>query len=644
MIVGTAGHVDHGKTALVRALTGIDTDRLPEEKKRGISIDLGFAYRAAPGGHSIGYVDVPGHERFVHNMLAGAAGIDLVLLVVAADDGPMPQTREHLAIVEMLGVERALVALTKIDMVDAARQEAALAEIRALLAPTRFAGTDILPVSAPRNLGIGALAERLEREAAQKSRRGLAGGFRLAVDRAFMLPGAGLIATGTAIAGQINVGDEVTISPAGQRARVRTIHAQNRPAQAASAGERCALNLAGAKLGLDSVRRGDWLIAPRLNRPTARFDVRWRHLASEKKPLRHWAPVHVHIGAADVTGRLALLRDEPVEPGEEALAQIVLDRPVAALARDRFILRDQSAQRTIGGGVVIDPWPPNRGRRRPERLALLAALDTTDPVDALAGALGVDPGWIGLPEFAAGWNLADEDAKLAAEIASAELLDSTQGQIAVARQRWSDWRQAVLDCVAQHHAAKPDSPGIDPLRLRMALPQRLPAPLFDSALARLRREAAIASDGPWLKLPGHVARLAPAEERIWLGVEPLLSSAGFAPPRVRDIAKALDLPEESVRRVLKRQARWGRVAEIALDHFFTRERIAAMAATAADLEARSGGGVDTASFRDRLGTGRKIAIQVLEYFDRLGLTHRKGDVRSVRKERIAALGLGADSG
>ena len=316
MIIGTAGHIDHGKTALVRALTGIDTDRLKEEKARGITIDLGFAYLPAPDGEVLGFVDVPGHEKFVHNMLAGAGGIDFALLVVAADDGVMPQTREHLAIVDLLGIGRGLVAMTKVDLVAADRREAVASGDRARAREDR-------PRRQRHRAGVGRQRRRHRRaahpivraSATQPSAAPAQGRFRLAVDRSFTLTGVGTVVTGTVLSGAIAVGDHVTVSPSGLSARVRSIHAQNRPAERGLAGERCALNLAGDGIAKDLIHRGDVVLDPALHAPTDRIDARLRLLASERKPIAQWTPVRLHHAAAEVGARIVLLGDAPIAPG-----------------------------------------------------------------------------------------------------------------------------------------------------------------------------------------------------------------------------------------------------------------------------------------------------------------------------------------
>ncbi|MDP1680489.1 MAG: selenocysteine-specific translation elongation factor, partial [Burkholderiales bacterium] len=376
MIIGTAGHIDHGKTALVKALTGVDADRLKEEKARGITIDLGYAYTPLPNGDMLGFIDVPGHEKLVHNMLAGATGIDFVLLVIAADDGPMPQTREHLAILGLLGLNRGAVALTKIDCVSAERAAEAQQEIAALLADTQLAACPIFPVSSISGEGIPELRAHLEQTATGTPPREACGHFRLAVDRVFTLPGTGTVVTGTVFSGEVRTNDKLILSPSGLEVRVRGIHAQNRPADSGRIGQRCALNLAGTQLEKQDVHRGDWVLGAEIHQPIQRLDARLRLLPSEAKALKHWSPVHFHLGASDVIARIALLEGETMQPGADMLVQIVTDKPLCAVHGDRFIVRDQSATRTLGGGVVLDIFPPARNRRKAARIAVLHSLET----------------------------------------------------------------------------------------------------------------------------------------------------------------------------------------------------------------------------------------------------------------------------
>jgi selenocysteine-specific elongation factor len=399
MIVGTAGHIDHGKTALVRRLTGIDTDRLKEEKARGISIDLGFAYWPRPGGEIVGFVDVPGHEGLVHNMLAGATGIDFVILVVAADDGVMPQTRERLAIMDLLGLRHGVVALNKCDLAGEEQRAAAAAGIAAVLAGTGLEGAPIVPVSAMTGEGLADLTAHIDAALARKAARPKDGPFRLAVDRSFTLTGLGTVVTGTVLSGAVKVDDRVLVSPSGLEARIRSINAQDRRVEQGEAGQRCALVLAGPHISKEAVRRGEVVVDPALHAPTARIDASLRVLASERRPIGQWFPVKLHHAAAEVPGRIVVLRDEPIAPGEAAYVQLVLERPLAAAVGDRFVVRDTSSSRTVGGGFLIDLRAPERRRRTADRQAEIAALARPDPAEALCEALRGPLGWLDLDAF-----------------------------------------------------------------------------------------------------------------------------------------------------------------------------------------------------------------------------------------------------
>ena len=635
MIIGTAGHIDHGKTALVKALTGVDADRLAEEKARGITIDLGFAYQRLPSGDTLGFVDVPGHERFIHNMLAGATGIDFVLLVVAADDGPRPQTVEHLAILDLLGVSRGVVALTKCDLADTDRQAEVRSEIEALLEPTGLAGSEIVEVSAITGEGIERLAHRLADEAARMRDRAAAGRFRLAVDRCFTLAGAGTVVTGTVFAGTVGAGETVIVTPAGMEARVRDVRAQNSPTPRARLGQRCALNLAGPEVSTEAIRRGDWITVREGHAPTDRLDAELCLLAAEAKPMRHWTPVHLHLAAIHVPARVVLLEGEEIAPGGRGRVQLVLDRPIGALWGDRFVLRDTSAQRTIGGGHVLDPSPPQRRRRTPERLAVLDAIAIPPPDAALLRLLELPPGLIDLERFARDRNLtAEEQDGLVARLSLLRLAGGGR-TFAVLPAAWTRFGSEVKAALTAFHATNPDQPGIPADRLRAALSTRLPAIPFAAMLQALQKLGGVAIEGGRVRLPSHVVRLAPAEERLWARVEPLLRHDRFKPPRVRDLAGLLHADEAQMRRLLKMMMKAGRVEEIAHDHFFLRSTVAEMARIVADVAASNAAGeVTAAAFRDRLDNGRKVAIQILEHFDRHGLTVRKGDLRSVRPERL----------
>lgn len=628
MIVGTTGHIDHGKTALIKALTGVDADRLKEEKARGITIDLGYAFAPLPNGEVLGFIDVPGHERFVHNMLAGATGIDYALLVVAADDGVMPQTREHLEIVDLLGIAHGAVALTKIDRVPAARVAEVQAEIEQLLAGSLLAGSPVFPVSSIKGDGIEVLRAHLESAAAIRQSHADDGNFRLAVDRCFTLTGSGTVVTGTVFAGRVQVGDKLLVSPSGKEVRVRSIHAQNRAAEWGQAGQRCALNLAGVEK--KDIVRGDWVLAPAVHAPTQRLDVRIKLPAAARRALRHWTPVHLHVGAADVLGRVSLLEGTTVEPGAQALAQLVLDQPVGTLRADRFILRDQSAQYTLAGGVVLDPFAPARKVRTPARLALLRVLEHRSARAALEALLDSSVAGVDLDWFARSGNLRRDAAEsLYAELPMIVVSIAGGHRHGFTPAGWTALQQAVLDVLAETHMREPELLGLDARRLRRLATPDLAWELYTALIEQLLGEQRLLRHGPWLHLASHRVTLTPAEEKLWHAVAPLLRATPFQPPWVRDMATLLKVPETQMRNLLKRVTLLGDTYEVLRDRFFTREAVTQLAQIATELDAANGA-VQAAEFRDRVGCGRKLAIQILEYFDRTGFSRRVGDAHRMR--------------
>jgi selenocysteine-specific elongation factor len=636
MIIGTAGHIDHGKTALVKALTGVEGDRLKEEKARGITIDLGFAYLPIAGDQTLGFVDVPGHERFVHTMLAGATGVDFALLVVAADDGIKPQTREHLAIIDLLGIQRGLVALTKSDLVTPERLKDVSLQIRGMIAETVLDGADILPVSTLTGEGIDPLRARLAAATDELPRLRADGRFRLAIDRVFTLTGIGVVATGTVLSGTVRIGDRVRISPAGFPARVRSLHVQNKPADLGQAGDRCALNLLGQDISKKAVHRGDMVLDPELHAPTDRIDARLKLLPSETKALRQWFPVRLHHAAADVGVHVVLLSDGPLEPGMTADVQLVLDRPIAAAALDRYVIRDVSAQRTMGGGQFIDLRPPSRRRRTPERARLRAALTMSDSQLAFATLLATPPYFHDVRSFARDRALSAAKEARIPEALGAVVLPVDAARIAVSQAQWRTFTSAVLGSLAAYHADNPDLQGIGREKLRLLLQPKLPAVVFTAALQKIAGEHALVLDGAFVRLATHMVRPTPKDEALWHIIEPLLEGeTRFRPPRVRDIAAFTAQAEHDIRRILKLAGRLGWVDEVARDHFCLRSAVREMVATVAGLAARAEGGTFTAAqFRDRLDNGRKVAIHILEFFDRHGVTLNRDDRRRLNRHRL----------
>jgi selenocysteine-specific elongation factor len=630
VIVGTAGHIDHGKTALLQALTGQTGDRRREERERGMTIDLGYLYaELEPGAPLTGFIDVPGHERFTHNMLAGAQGIDLVLLVVAADDGVMPQTREHLAIVELLGIPRAIVAISKCDRVEPSRVDAVREQVSALLAPGRFAGAPLIALSSVTGQGVDTLREALLQAQHQPAQRHLEGGFRLSIDRAFSVAGAGIVVTGTAVSGQVAVGDTLTLGPLGKTVRVRGLHAQNQAVEVAMAGQRVALNLSGERLALEQIHRGQWLVAEWLYAPTQRLDIDFQLLSGETRTFEHFQSVHVHIGTQDVTGRVALLEGSSLAPGGRMFAQILLNSPVQAVKGDPLILRDHSAQRTVGGGRVLDPFAPSRHRRSAERLAQLQALAVSNrleevlPVLLANSDIGFDPQRLerqfNLPR--GNWLLPDD----------VRLIETRQAPVLFSTLRWQSLQEELLQHLARFHELEPDQMGPDRDRLRRFAGSVLDRSTFMSLVDHLLSHGRIAASGPWLHLPDHQVRLSEADEALWQQLQPLFDAAGFDPPWVRELGH----DEVTVRLLLRKMARLGRVHQVVRDLFYsdaTIHRLAAMLLQLADDNPV----IQVSAFRDAVGLGRKRSIQILEYFDRLGLTRRFGDRRQIRLDNALA--------
>lgn len=641
MIVGTAGHIDHGKTSLVGALTGVDTDRLKEEKARGISIDIGFAYMPVADGPTIGFVDVPGHERFVRNMLAGATGIDFAVLVVAADDGVMPQTSEHVAILDLLGVCDGVVALTKADLVGPDRLAAARNEISNLLLGTRMANFEVIPVSPVTGMGIAQLRDHLVAAARTRQESGLRdGAFRLAVDRSFTLTGVGTVVTGTVLSGSVTVGDNMLVSPTGLSVRVRGIRAQNMKVDRGVTGDRCALNLAGDGVTKDAISRGDIVVDPGIHAPCDRIDARLRVLRSETKPVPQWMPVRLHHGTMDVGARIVLLGEQPISPGEEGFVQLVLERPAAMTSGDRFVIRDTSAQRTIGGGVLLDLRAPSRKRRTPERMAQLQAYLSDTPEKVLSQLLEGPPYLIDIDSFQRDFALTPQQIDAMSDRLGLKRLRANGKTLALAAAAWARIRQAITDRLEQFHADNPALPGIGVERLRLHIEPRLSAPAFIAALRELADSGHVAMDGTWVKSPDHIVQLTPQDAVLWGIIRPMLGGAArFRPPRVRDIVESKGVREAEVRDLLKRLGRMGRVVEIDRDHFLLRNTIAEIIGIALEMsEASTDGQFAVATMRDRLDNGRKVAIQILEFLDRHGVTFRRGDLRRINKNRLDLFG------
>ncbi|WP_422731727.1 selenocysteine-specific translation elongation factor [Leclercia pneumoniae] len=612
MIIATAGHVDHGKTTLLQAITGINADRLPEEKKRGMTIDLGYAYWPQPDGRVLGFIDVPGHEKFLSNMLAGVGGIDHALLVVACDDGVMAQTREHLHILQLTGSPQLTVALTKADRVDDARVAAVREEVLATLAEYGFGDAALFVTVATQGQGIDALRDHLQqlpaREQAGHQR------FRLAIDRAFTVKGAGLVVTGTALSGEVKVGDSLWLTGVNKSMRVRGLHAQNQPTEQAHAGQRIALNIAG-DAEKEELSRGDWLLSDAPPAPSTRVIVALQGELS----LSQWQPLHIHHAASHVTGRVSLLEND--------LAELVLDNPLWLADNDRLVLRDISARVTLAGARVVTLHPPRRGKRKPEYLHWLAQLAKA-PDDRAALRQHLERGAVNLLEFA--WARQRSEEGLRELTRHPDFIQA--GSMLLSTGIAARWQRKILDVLSAYHHQHQDEPGPGRERLR-----RMSLPTEDEALVlllieRMRENGDLHSYHGWLHLPHHKAGFTDAQRAIWQKAEGLF---GDEPWWVRDLARETATDEQEMRQILRLAAQQGLITAIVKDRYYRNDRIVAFASLIRELD-QERGSTCAADFRDQLNVGRKLAIQILEYFNRIGFTRRRGNDHLLRDALLFA--------
>lgn len=617
-VIGTAGHVDHGKSTLVKALTGIDPDRLREEKERGMTIDLGFAWLRLPDGRAVSLVDVPGHERFIKNMLAGVGGIDLALLVVAADEGVMPQTREHVAILELLGIHRAVVALSKIDLVEPDWLDLVRSDVQEYLARTALAGAPIVPVSALTGEGLDQLIQTLVAALAETPPRPDLGRPRLPIDRVFTIAGFGTVVTGTLTGGRLSVGQELEIQPGGLRTRSRGIQTHRQRVEVALPGTRVAVNLAG--VATEHLWRGQVVTVPGWLQPTTVVDAHVRVLA-EAGPLVHNSVLSFHSGTAETMARVVVLEGERIEPGESGWIQLRLATPLALARGDLFVLRTPNA--TVGGGEVVDAHARRHRRSEPGLIARLEVLRRGSPADLLLHLLEQGPQEPAALSAQTGLGAAVQPA-LESLRARGEVF--ALGDLLAARRWWEQCRERVLGTLRAYHQQHPLRTGMprEELKSRLGFPPRL----FGAVVQRLVAEGTLAEAGPHLRLAEHTVRFAPdLAERV----EQLLDALGrepYAPPSLPDLMSSLGLDEEVIAALVE-QGRIVRLTEsVALRSEVYREMVERVVALL-----REKGQVTVAEVRDLFGTSRKYVLALLEYMDQQHLTRRVGDVRVLR-ERV----------
>ena len=626
-VIGTAGHVDHGKSALVHALTDINPDRLREEQEREMTIDLGFAWLTLPSGQKVSIVDVPGHEDFIKNMLAGVGGIDLALLVVAADESVMPQTREHLAILDLLQVQSGLVALTKIDVVEEDEWlDLVGAEVTELLAETCLAGAPVVPVSARTGEGLSHLVQVLDDVLAQTAARANLGRPRLPIDRVFTVAGFGTVLTGTLSDGELHVGDEVEIQPQGLPSRIRGLQTHKEVVQTAVPGSRVAVNLGG--VSVNQLQRGDVLALPGLLRPSFLIDVHLRMLADAPKPLRHNETVAFFSGSAEIPARSRVLASRQVSPGDEGWAQLQLSHPAALLRDDRFILRRLSPGLTIGGGTVLDPHPRRKWRRfRPEVLARLEILSHGSPEDILLSSLQErEPVTTGdllartpLPPDVAGAALRHVLADRRARFLSAE--GGEQTRYLISRKGLDRWRQRILAQLHAYHRRYPLRLGISREELKSRL--RLAGKPYNELLEILAQDGVVTADEQTASVADHKVMFSPQQERVVRRLLERFDASPFAPPSFAECEDSIGAD------LLGALLAAGRLVRLGDDVLLSDDAFQEMADWVIN-QIKTEGEVSAAQARDHFGTSRKYGIALLEHLDDQKITRRVGDVRVLR--------------
>ncbi|HET7771036.1 MAG TPA: selenocysteine-specific translation elongation factor [Chloroflexota bacterium] len=634
--VGTAGHVDHGKSTLIEALTGIDPDRLREEKERGMTIDLGFAWLTLPSGREISIVDVPGHERFVKNMLAGVGGIDVALLVVAADEGIMPQTREHLAILNLLGIGRGLVALTKKDLVDDEWIELLTEEIAEALKGTTLQGAKVVPVSALARDGLDTLKAELDQLLEQTPAKRDVGRPRLPVDRVFSLGGFGTVVTGTLLDGALALGQELEVLPAGLRTRARGLQSHKSKVELAVPGRRVAVNLGG--LATEDLQRGDVVTVPGALKPTAALDVRLRLLADAPKPLANASSVSFHSGTAEAVGKVTLLEGDALRPGADGWAQIRLRAPVAVAKGDLFIIRQLSPAVTLGGGQIVDPAPARRHRRRQAGvIAALELLAQGTPEEIVLQTLELKEGASATPAAQEPQALLKASGleTSAAQTALATLEESGRvvrlGTLVLTLGAWRRLEARVREQLGAFHRQFPLRPGMprEELKSRLQLPTRQ----FNDALARLTHDEVTAEAGAAVRLATHEVQLSPSQQRIADQVVIRLEAQPESPPTVPELRAALANGNGSAldEDLLAALSLHGRIVRVSEDLAFSAAAYNRMVARLTE-HLTAHGKVTVAEARDLFGTSRKYVLPLLEYLDQKRVTRRLGDERVLLKQ------------
>jgi len=632
IVLGTAGHIDHGKTTLVKALTGINTDRLKEEQLRGITIELGFAWLDLPGGLRIGIVDVPGHEKFVKNMVAGATGIDVVAMVIAADEGVMPQTREHMEICQLLGVKYGFVVLTKTDLVDDEWMELVTDDIRKFVKDTFLDNAPILPVSAATGKGIPEFIKTLDELSPKIPGRSSSGLFRLPVDRVFTMKGFGTVITGTLISGRVEVGETIMIYPSGVTSKVRGIQVHNEIVNEAVAGMRTAINFQG--LDKTSVERGEVVSTPGALIPGYMLDVSLHLLKSNRKPVKNRTRVRFHTGTSEILGNLVLLDREELLPGEETVAQIRLDSPTAVVKDDRFVLRSFSPVRTIAGGQILNPVPRKHKRFKPEVTEALKNLSSLS-AEELVGYYVAESGYVGVSfsDLKVMTNITEKNLDVSLQNLLSKkkiVLIDKESRIFLHQAGIENLKKELHDFIDAYHKSNPLKGGMPKEELKSKLPDFLNPKLFILIINQMIKDKKVALDEDMVRLEGHKISLGEDQSGIKMKIIKAYKESGLTPPYFKELVQEYKIDSARAKDVLMLLVDEGIVLKVKEDLYYHIDNINDIKNRMIEF-LKKNGEMTTPQFKDMTGASRKFLIPLLEYFDSKNMTIRIGDIRKLRK-------------
>jgi selenocysteine-specific elongation factor len=631
IILGTAGHIDHGKTSLIKALTGVNTDRLKEEQARGITIELGFASMDLPGGWHLGIVDVPGHEKFVKNMVAGATGIDMVAMVIAADEGVMPQTREHMEICALLGIQHGLIALTKTDLVDEEWMELVIEDIRDFSRGTFLEDCAIVPVSSATGDGIQAFVDTLEELSAAVPERSVTNLFRLPVDRVFTMKGFGTVITGSLVSGRVKVGDTITIYPSMITSKVRGIQVHNESVEEAGPGMRTAINFQGLEKA--SVNRGEVISTPRSLKPSYMVDVSLHFLNSNHKPAKNRTKVRFHTGTSEVFGYLVLLDREDLKPGEDIVAQLRLDTPVSLVRDDRFVIRSYSPVRTIGGGKVLNPVPPKHKQFQPKVVEGLKGLIDNPPEEVVSFHVqDADVTGVTYSNLVIMTNLPEKQLTSITQGLSStrEIIQiDKENRLFVHKSVFASLQDNMVSSLENYHQANPLKAGMSKEELKSKFPMKAADKLFSAVMNQMLKANTIVQEGEVVKLEGHKVSLGFDQTTIKEKVLDIYQKSGLTPPYFKEVTKTLGVDPAVAKDVLMLLVNEGTMIKAKEDLFFHVEPYDNLKKRLKDF-LMANEEITTPQFKEMTGVSRKYIIPLLEYFDARNVTIRVGDSRKLR--------------